>query len=141
MKVPEQLMKLGERWGLLTRRRRELVKQEKNCGNNNKQWLVGVHSHFVREYRSTVAVPVMTPSEVYAISRSVYHVLLRGGLRTHYYCIFFELSKSGNSKPQITIRATPMQIMSGFTRPLNLKFTLQARTMRIVFKKAPISKI
>ena len=72
-------MKLGERWALLTRRRRELVKQEKNCGNNNKQWLVGVHSHFVGEYRPTVAVPVLTPSEVYAISRSVYHVLLRGG--------------------------------------------------------------
>ena len=63
MKVPEQLMKLGEQWGLLTRRRRELVKQEKNCGNN-KQWLVGVHSHVVRENRPTVAVPVMTPSEV-----------------------------------------------------------------------------
>ena len=79
MKVPEQLMKLGERWGLLTRRRRELVKQEKNCGNNNKQWLVGVHSHVVRENRPTVAVPVMTPSEVYFVSRSVYHVLQRGG--------------------------------------------------------------
>ena len=77
MKVPEQLMKLGEQWGLLTRRRRELVKQEKNCGNN-KQWLVGVHSHVVRENRPTEAVPVMTPSEVYAISRSVNHVLQRG---------------------------------------------------------------
>ena len=32
-----------------------------------------------REYRPTVAVPAMTPSEVYAISRSVYHVLQRGG--------------------------------------------------------------
>ena len=78
MKVPEQLMKLGEQWGLLTRRRRELVKQEKNCGNN-KQWLIGVHSHFVYEYRPTEAVPVITPSEVYAISRSVYQVLQRGG--------------------------------------------------------------
>ena len=58
MKVSEQLMKLGEQWGLLTRRRRELVKQEKNCGNNNKQWLVGVHSHFVHEYRPTVALPL-----------------------------------------------------------------------------------
>ena len=73
-------MKLGERWGLLTRRRRELVKQEKNCGNNNKQWLVGVHSHFVHEYRPTEAVLVMTPSAVYAISRSVYHILQRGGI-------------------------------------------------------------
>ena len=79
MKVPEQLMKLGERWSLLTRRRRELVKQEKDCGNNNKHWLVGVHFHFVREYRPTEAVPVMTPREVYAISRSIYHVLKRGG--------------------------------------------------------------
>ena len=34
-----------------------------------------------------------------------------------------------------------MQIKSGFTRPLNLKFTSKAQTMRIVFKKAPISKI
>lgn len=62
-------------------------------------------------------------------------------LRTHYCFIFFEPSKSGNSTPQITIRATPMQIKSGFTRPLNLKFTLKAQTMRIEFKKAPISKI
>ena len=33
-----------------------------------------------------------------------------------------------------------MQIKSGFTRPLNLKYTLKAQTMRIEFKKAPILK-
>ena len=79
MKVPEQLMKLGERWGLLTSRRRELVKQEKNCGNNNKQWLIGVHSHVVRENRPTVAVPVMTPVKYMPFRVLSITFLQRGG--------------------------------------------------------------
>ena len=47
--IVQELMKLGEQWGLLIRRRRELVKTEKNCGNNSKKWLVGADSNYVHD--------------------------------------------------------------------------------------------